>query len=130
MYLLDTNIVSHIFRKNSHVLNRLSHIHATEVCISCITEAELRYGVKKRQNKALTVAVNEFLRLTEVLAWESRDAEIYGVLRADMEKKGHVMGCMDMLIATHAVSRQRIIVTNDSAFRMVKGLTIEDWTCE
>lgn len=130
MYLLDTNIVSHLFRKNTRVLHRLAQVPTTEVCISCITAAELRYGVTKRQNRALSIAVDEFLGVIEILPWESRDAAIYGRLRADMEKSGLVMGAMDMLIATHAVSRKRIMVTNDAAFRMVTGLQLEDWTFE
>ncbi|WP_437609434.1 type II toxin-antitoxin system VapC family toxin [Erwinia sp. V71] len=128
MYMIDTNIVSHIFRQHPHVLRKLAETPTKKVCISCITEAELRYGVAKRQNKALAAAVEAFLDSVTVCDWDSEAAECYGSLRARMEKQGKVMGALDQLIAAHALSRQLTIVTNDRAFAMVKGLKVEDWS--
>ena len=130
MYMLDTNIVSHIFRKNENSLMRIGAVPTTDICISCITEAELRYGAAKRGNKNLLAAVDAFVGGIAVLPWESRDAEAYGALRASMEKNGRVMGGLDLLIAAHAVSRRKIMVTNDAAFSMVSVLIVEDWTRE
>ena len=35
---------------------------------------------------------------------------------------------MDLLIGTHALSLQAILVTNEQAFGHLQGLQIEDWT--
>ncbi|HDL8284167.1 TPA: twitching motility protein PilT [Yersinia enterocolitica] len=45
-----------------------------------------------------------------------------------MEKKGHVMGALDQLIAAHAISLSAILVKNDKTCSMVPTLSIEDWT--
>ncbi|MGP2410793.1 type II toxin-antitoxin system VapC family toxin [Yersinia sp. 2553 StPb PI] len=130
MYMLDTNTVNHLFRRHPNVLLSIQHVKPSDVCISSITEAELLYGVAKRQNKALKTMVAAFLDSVTLQAWDSEAAECYGKLRAKMEKKGHIMGALDQLIAAHALSLGAILVTNDKAFSMATALLIEDWTKE
>lgn len=128
MYMLDTNTVSYLFRQHPKVMEKLAQTRPLEVCISSITEAELLYGVAKRQSKTLTAAVQGFLDTVSVYAWDSEAAKSYGQLRAAMEKKGKVMGHLDQLIAAHALSQSATIVTSDQAFTMVGRLRVEDWT--
>ena len=128
MYMLDTNTVSYLFRQHPKVMEKLAQTRPVEVCISSITEAELLYGVAKRNSKTLTAAVQGFLDTVSVYPWDSEAAKNYGQLRAAMEKKGKVMGQLDQLIAAHALSRNATIVTSDRAFAMVRSLRVEDWT--
>ena len=128
LHMLDTNIVSHLVRQHPEVVNRYSQITPEKMCISSVTEAELLYGVAKKQNNKLHETIMEFLKTITVCAWDSEAAAIYGELRAAMEKKGKVMGDLDQLIAAHAISQGTTIVTNDHAFGMVQDLTVEDWT--
>ncbi|MEP9246889.1 type II toxin-antitoxin system VapC family toxin (plasmid) [Enterobacter hormaechei] len=128
LHMLDTNIVSHLVRQHPEVVNRYSQITPEKMCISSVTEAELLYGVAKKQNNKLHETIMEFLKTITVCAWDSEAAATYGELRAVMEKKGNVMGDLDQLIAAHAISRGTTIVTNDHAFGMVQDLTVEDWT--
>ena len=128
LHMLDTNIVSHLVRQHPEVVNRYSQITPEKMCISSVTEAELLYGVAKKQNNKLHETRMEFLKTITVCAWDSEAAATYGELRAAMEKKGKVMGDLDQLIAAHAISRGSTIVTNDHAFGMVQDLTVEDWT--
>lgn len=130
MYMLDTNTVSHLFRRHPNVLVNIQQVKPSDVCISSITEAELLYGIAKRQSKTLKATVAAFLDSVTLQAWDSEAAECYGKLRAKMEKKGHVMGALDQLIAAHALSLGAILVTNDKAFSMAPALSIEDWTKE
>ncbi|WP_338066699.1 MULTISPECIES: hypothetical protein [Xenorhabdus] len=60
--MLDTNTVSDIFRKNTAVITKLRTIPPSRICISSITEAELHYGIVKRQNKELQNIVNSWKR--------------------------------------------------------------------
>ncbi|OTA19186.1 twitching motility protein PilT [Xenorhabdus beddingii] len=119
MYMLDTNTVSYIFHQHPAVTAKLRTIPPSEICISSITEAELRYGVAKRQNRALGNIVNTLIDSITVYDWDQNAAKTYGMLRASMEKSGRIMGTMNQLIAAHALSREVTIVTNDLAFRMV-----------
>ncbi len=128
MYMLDTNTVSHLFRRHAGIIAKLKTLPPSKISISSITEAELRYGLAKRQNKALAKIVATFLESVTVHSWDSKAAKSYGELRALMEKTGRVMGTMDQLIAAHAASKGLTIVTNDAAFSMAPGLHVEDWT--
>ena len=126
--MLDTNIVSHLFKKHPQVVTRMAGLLPEEVCISSITEAELRYGADKKQSNALKETILSFLDTITICDWDSEAAATYGELRAAMEKKGKVMGDLDQLIAAHAISRGTTVVTNDRAFGMVQDLIVEDWT--
>lgn len=127
-HMLDTNIVSHLFKKHPQVVTRMAGLLPEEVCISSITEAELRYGADKKQSNALKETILSFLDTITICDWDSEAAATYGALRAAMEKKGKVMGDLDQLVAAHAISRGTTIVTNDRAFGMVQDLRVEDWT--
>jgi tRNA(fMet)-specific endonuclease VapC len=129
-YLLDTNTVSYIVKRNiPQVRARLLKVPISEVGISVITEAELRFGLARlAQETKLEVVVEEFLLRVQVLAWDSAAARHYAQLRATLEEKGEPMGNLDMMIAAQALAAGAILVSSDRVFRRVKGLTIEDWT--
>lgn len=51
-----------------------------------------------------------------------------GEIRSALERDGSPIGSMDLLIAAHAKSLNRTLVTNNErAFTRVKHLTIENW---
>ena len=127
-YMLDTNTVSHLLREHPAVARRVVAVPMASLCISAITEGELLFGLAKRPTaKRLHVAVREFLRRVDVLPWESSTAERYGVVRADMARRGKVLAPLDLLIATHALSVGAVLVTNDRAFSQMADLHVEDW---
>jgi len=84
-YLLDTNTLSYIAKGKSQAARaRLASLRAGEtVCISSITEAEVRYGLAKRpQARRLHAAVEALLFKLQILPWGSEEATAYGRLRA------------------------------------------------
>jgi tRNA(fMet)-specific endonuclease VapC len=128
-YLLDTNTASYIIKGNfPKVRQRLLTVPMSEVGISAVTEAELRYGLERRPEATrLWPAVEEFLVRVEVLAWDSRAAAQYALVRASLERSGTPMGNLDMMIAAQALAAGVVLVTHDQVFRRVKGLKTEDW---
>ncbi|MGA9543410.1 MAG: type II toxin-antitoxin system VapC family toxin [Candidatus Sulfotelmatobacter sp.] len=129
-YLLDTNTVSYIIKGIfPQVRARLLKVPISEVGISVITEAELRFGVARLpQATKLAIVVEEFLLRVEVLPWDSPAARQYARLRAGLEEHGEPMGNLDLMIAAEALAVGAILVSNDRVFRRVKGLKVEDWT--
>ena len=129
-YLLDTNTASYILKGNiPQVRERLAKVPVTQVGISVVTEAELRFGVVRRpEARGLKIAVEQFLLRVEILPWDSRAARSYANLRAALERAGLPMGNLDMMIAAQALATNAALVTNDHAFGRVKRLKIEDWT--
>jgi len=131
--MLDTNIISYVIKnRDFSLVDKFEQMstYAT-IAISSITIAELFYGVKKKQNKKLEVAVREFLLPLEKLCFDANAALHYGEIRAHLESTGNVIGAHDMLIAAHAKSIEAILVTNNvREFRKVHGLVVENWTEE
>jgi len=127
-YMLDTNTVSYLIKGHPAVSRRVVNVPMASLCISSITEGELLFGLAKRPDaKQLHTVVREFLLRIDVLPWDSAIAECYGAVRAELERQGKLLGPLDQLVATHALSTGAILVTNDQAFCQVAGLNVEDW---
>ena len=128
-YMLDTNIVSRALKQDIGVIGRLLKLPVRAVCISAITEGELQYGLFKKPNaNNLHGLAREFLLRVDSLPWDREVATCYGKLRSDLEKEGVSLGPLDMQIAAHAIHSRTILVSNDHAFKRIKGLDLEDWT--
>jgi tRNA(fMet)-specific endonuclease VapC len=130
-YLLDTNICIYLIkRKPPIVIDKLKNAHDSGVGISSITLSELEYGVQKSatiERNALNLL--RFLAIFEIVSFDESAAQMYGIIRAKLEKKGQLIGGMDMLIGAHAHSLNMILVTNNTReFERIDGLRLEDWT--
>ena len=63
-----------------------------------------------------------------VLPFDSAAAAHAAEIRADLERRGTMIGGYDLLIAGHARSRGLVVVTgNLREFKRVDGLRCEDW---
>ena len=128
-FMLDTNTISHLIKAHPTVARRVVDVPMASLCISAITEGELLFGLAKRPDaKRLHLAVRELLRRVDVLPWDRVVAERYGSARAMMARHGKILAPLDLLIATHALSADAVLVTNDQSFRLVDDLKVEDWT--
>jgi tRNA(fMet)-specific endonuclease VapC len=129
-YLLDTNTCIYIIKKRlASVLKRIRATPPQDVAISTITIAELEYGVSRskfpEQNRA---ALTEFLVPFTILEFDYTAATFYGIIRSRLDKMGKPIGSMDLLLASQARSRNLTVVTNnESEFKRVEGLEIENW---
>lgn len=128
-FLLDTNILSDAVRNpNGSVANRIRRLGGRELCTSIIVAAEVRFGIAKSGGHRLAERVTELFRMLPVMALEAPIDTIYGGLRADLERRGIVIGANDLLIAAHALALGLILVTgNEREFSRVPGLAIENW---
>lgn len=53
----------------------------------------------------------------------------YAAIRADLRRRGAMIGANDLFIAAHARALGVTLVTNNVAeFQRVKGLKLENWT--
>jgi tRNA(fMet)-specific endonuclease VapC len=130
-YLLDSNICIYLIRRKSKALiERLASHSTTDLAVSQITVAELRFGAEKssapKQNHQ---ALEEFLLPLQVLDFDGPAATTYGIVRRKLEADGTPIGPLDNLIAAHAISQDLTLVTqNVKEFKRVPGLKVEDWT--
>lgn len=129
-FLLDTNICIYIIkRKPQQVVERFNTLSPSDIGISAITVAELEYGTQKsqkpEQNRA---ALQQFLIPLQILAFDRQAAQTYSIIRADLERKGQVIGSLDMLIAAQAKSEGITLITNNvREFLRIPDLIVENW---
>ncbi|BBD67412.1 PilT domain-containing protein [Nostoc commune NIES-4072] len=129
-YLLDTNICIYLIkRKPQKVLDKFQTLNISDVGISSITVAELEYGVaKSQQQQKNRTALLQFLLPLEIVEFNQASATIYGSIRSNLEKRGLMIGAMDMLIASHALSLGVTLVTNNvREFSRILTLLLENW---
>jgi tRNA(fMet)-specific endonuclease VapC len=128
--MLDTDICIYLIkRKPIHVLDRLKTFRPGEVAVYSVTVAELQYGAyqssRPEQNQAALAA---FLLPLEVVPFDESAAAHYGEIRTHLERKGNIIGAMDLLIAAHARSLSLTLATNNiQEFQKVPGLRAENW---
>jgi tRNA(fMet)-specific endonuclease VapC len=129
-YLLDTNIVTAILKKNEAINNKLGvvDIQGEEVFISGITYYEIKRGLlainATRQLSDFEKLCQEYqvLLLDDIEILE-KASEIY----ADLKQRGRPIQDADILIAATAIIRGLILVSNDSDLLRVQGVTVENW---
>jgi len=130
MYLLDTNICIYIINSNPRtVVERIKQFKPSQVKLSAISIGELEYGVSKSRNRERNRnALVDFASGFDILPFDDNDAEVFGLIRADLEKRGQVIGSYDMQIAAQAISNDLILVTNNTGeFERIKNLKLENW---
>lgn len=136
LYLLDTNMVSYIFKGKSQAarirLERIGPRKDKVAGLSTVTVGEILYGLEKiaaapERRRAMDV----FLSTMMTCPWDQSTAEAYAKLRVRQESMGKSLGPYDMQIAAHALALGAVLVTHDRAFRHVVGLAgLEDWATD
>ena len=131
MYLLDTNICIYIINKRSpEIIEKISNLNPTELKVSSITVAEMEYGASKSENREKNKnALKRFLSSFEIINFDTKDAEIYGIIRAELERNGNIIGAYDMQIAAQALRWDYVLVTNNTKeFNRINKLKLGNWT--
>ncbi|NEP45175.1 MAG: type II toxin-antitoxin system VapC family toxin [Okeania sp. SIO2H7] len=133
VYLLDTNVcIVYLKNRNSRVNRYFNTIESEEIAVCSVVKSELFYGSMRSNNpqKSLNIQLL-FLRQFVSLPFDDSWAEIYGKVRADLEKNGTPISSNDVQIASIALANELILVThNIREFSRIEGLTIEDWEGE
>jgi tRNA(fMet)-specific endonuclease VapC len=131
-YLFDTDIVSNPLKKAPSVqlLRKLAVVPAEEQFTSTITVGEMTYGAQRSDKAAEYLArfANEVWPNLQILPFDFDAAEVYGKLRADLEKQGTPLAEPDVRIAAIALSRGLVLVTGNARhFSRIEALTVENW---
>jgi len=130
MYLLDTNICIYIINNRpKQVVDHIKKLKVHQIKLSAISLAELEYGVSKSKSRDKNRrALVDFVTAFDIVDFNDADAEVFGIIRAELERKGQVIGAYDMQIAAQAITRDLILVTNNtSEFIRIPNIKLENW---
>jgi tRNA(fMet)-specific endonuclease VapC len=132
IYLLDTNIISHMMREPAgRATQKFAAVAAMDltqgVVTSTVVLCELQFGLQRRPNLRLSAALDRILTGVEVLSLDIDVVPRYAQLRAVLEENGTPIGPNDTLIAAHALTLGATLVSADAEFARVPGLQVENW---
>lgn len=125
-YLLDTNIVSLVARRNK-LATKSYESHIDRCCIPSIVWHELQYGVQRMRAGAVKTQFLAFYEtmVQPVLAYDKAAAAYHAAERVRLRS----CRTADAQIAAIAVTQNLILVTaNLRDFKGFRGLRAEDWS--
>lgn len=127
-YLLDADTVSYALRGRGQVATRILQRAPSELCISAVTLAELRFGAEAKKSEKLRRAIRSFVKNVGVIAFDEAAAERFAEVAADLAESGTPIGVFDTLVAAQALALGLVVVTNNTRhFGRVAGLKVENW---
>ncbi len=127
-FLLDTNICSAHMRRPAGLAHRFLQ-HTGRLAVPSLVVAELFAGAYHRSDPAsLLGKLDELLEDLEVLDFDRRCAERFGVVRGGLLRQGISVNTVDLMIASVALVHDLTLVTHNTAdFQNVPGLRLDDW---
>ena len=127
-YMLDTDTVSFALRGHGRVAARLLEHRPSQLCISSITLAELRFGAEARRSRKLHGLITTFVETVAVVPFDQPAADRFPSVAASLARRGEPIGTFDTLMASHALALGLTFVTNNTKhFGRVVGLKTENW---
>jgi len=127
-FMLDADTVSYAIRGEGHVAPRLLEHQPSELCLSSITLAELRFGAEAKRSQKLKRAIRSFVKDIAVVPFDESAADRFALVAALLARRGEPIGAFDTLMAAHALSLGLVVVTNNTKhFNRVPELRVENW---
>lgn len=131
--MLDTNICIYVLKNHSDKL-RHKFKAIKNICISSVTYAEMCFGIENGNStlkEARWQQLDIFTQKLVIDPWDESAARHYGSIRALLKKQGTPIGNNDLFIASHARSKNAVLVTNNiREFSRVPDLSVENWISE
>ncbi len=134
MFLLDTNVISNIFRGNKNIMLKAAKIDDNQLFTCSIVEAEIFFGVdnsRPERQELLNQFYTEFFANITVLSFDSNSAQVFRKIKSKLWKMGESIENFDIAIASIALSNNLTLITNNTKhFEKIVGLKVEDWSKE
>jgi len=130
MYFIDSNTYIYFDKNTSQTLTaKLLSISPVNLMIPSMVAAELRYGVEKSAKREYNSdRLERFLSLYEIAPFDEESSKCYAKIRADLERRGMLIGANDLVIAATVLSKNGILITrNADEFSRIADLKIENW---
>ena len=132
-YLLDTNAFSALMDEHPRAVARAEAVAQGDRIVICtIVRGEIKYGLERmpegrKRRDFETKAGNLFAKIAcEPIPMDV--ADVYARIKRDAERAGAPLDENDLWIAATALDLGAVLVSADSDFRRIRGLTTEDWT--
>ena len=135
MIVLDTNVLSEVIKVTPHpaVRNWFIGLQPEDVCITAITEAELRYGAEilpeGKRKTSLLEAIDSTITMAiggGTLPFDRAAAEHYALIAAARRRAGRPTSQSDCQIAAIVRARKSVLATRNIKDFIDCGITLVD----
>ena len=129
-WLLDTDTVIYYMKEMPTVVERLEATRPRDRFLSLITLGELFFGIFRSEQVGKNLRrYRQFFARVKLLPFTPAVAERFGVVKADLARRGEIVADNDLWIAAHAlVHGATLVPNNDRDFARVGELRLENWT--
>ena len=132
-YVLDTNAVSALMKGSAAVVERLTATEPAAVSVPQPVLAEIAFGIERlprsRRRAALQARFDLISAELPRAAWTDVVSQMYGRIKATLERRGTRIEDFDAAIAAHALALGATLVTSNLGhMTRVPGLRVEDWS--
>ncbi len=129
-YVLDTNAISDILRRDTVVRTRLETaiLGGEQVKVNGLAYYEVKRGLLDAEAHDTIHRLERFCIKFGMLFLDTQNLfDRAAQIHADLKAQGHPLTDADILIASCAMEHRHILVSNDSDFNRIDGLEVEDW---
>ena len=130
-FYLDTNVFVNMLRKRDQkLIEKFWSLSRKDIKIPSMVMAELIAGAHRGKDVEIKMKpLTRYSEMFEIVPFNARASEIYGMIWADLENKGQRIGTNDLIIASTVLAHGGILVTNNTKdFSRVRNLHLEDWS--
>jgi predicted nucleic acid-binding protein len=129
IYLLDTNAISALMRADARMASWLSSIGVDDrVMICAIARGEILFGLERlAPGRRRTELEGKAGKLFAVLPCEpvpAAAADVYAKVKISQQRRGIPLDENDLWMAATALALDATLVSRDSDFQTIEGLTV------
>ena len=127
-YVLDTNTVTAVLKKDAQVVTRLRSVLASDsrVLVSAVVYYEITRGLLWRDAIGLLAAFDRLVASLEWLDVTRTHWSLAAGLWAESRRSGATLDDADLILAAQARDEQAILVTDDKDFDLI-DVARENW---
>jgi len=132
MYLLDTDVLSHVLKKrrSAVLMARLAATPQASQFTSAVNAAEIYFGVLRKEGRTdlLRYYENEIFPRLTILPFDRDSARVFGRIKGEVERRGTPRFEADLQIAAVAIANNLTLISgNLRRYSGIPGLRFEDW---
>ncbi len=134
-YLIDTNIISFALRDEHGVKAMMARHLTSDLLLSAVVVGEGRTGAHRTSRPTHWIEGWNLLTTGwQQVPFDALCADHYGRIRADLERRGTMIGHRDCQIAATALAYSQtegvsvtVVTDNITEFKRVTGLKVANW---
>lgn len=132
MFLLDTNTISELMKRNPYTWEQLLAHERSSIFLCEVVVAELLFGLSllndAKKKNLLQRELDPLLKTIDVLVWDRKTSQIFGDIKARLSRQGNLIADLDIAIAACALSHECILITDNlSDFERIDDLKLVNW---